>query len=38
MIAFLAVFREGAQTVLFPAALTNSQGGWSSSLIAVQIC
>ena len=34
LIAFLAVFREGAETVLFLAALANSHGGWNSSLIA----
>lgn len=34
MIAFLAVFREGAETVLFLAALANSHGGWNSSLVA----
>ena len=34
MIAFLAVFREGAETVLFLAALATSHGGWNSSLIA----
>ena len=34
LIAFLAVFREGAETVLFLAALANSRGGWNSSLVA----
>ena len=34
LIAFLAVFREGAETVLFLAALANSHGGWNPSLIA----
>ena len=34
LIAFLAVFREGAETVLFLAALATSHGGWNSSLIA----
>ncbi len=34
IIAFLAVFREGAETVLFLQALANSHGGWNSSLAA----
>ncbi len=34
VIAFLAVFREGAETVLFLQALANSHGGWNPSLIA----
>ena len=34
MIAFLAVFREGAETVLFLQALANSHSGWNSSLVA----
>lgn len=33
-IAFLAVFREGAETVLFLHALAGTNGGWSLSLIA----
>ena len=34
MLAFLAVFREGAETVLFIFALTKTTGGWSAGLIA----
>ena len=34
LIAFLAVFREGAETVLFLAALANSHGGWNPSLVS----
>lgn len=34
LIAFLAVFREGAETVLFLQALANSHGGWNPSLVA----
>jgi len=33
-LAFLAVFREGAETVLFISALANTAGGWTASLIA----
>ena len=33
-LAFLAVFREGAETVLFVYALTKTSGGWTSSLVA----
>ncbi len=33
-IAFLAVFREGAETILFLHALSISSGGWSASLLA----
>lgn len=33
-IAFLAVFREGAETILFLVALAASAGGWSASLFA----
>ena len=33
-IAFLAVFREGAETVLFLHALAKTGGGWSAGLIA----
>jgi high-affinity iron transporter len=32
-LAFLAVFREGAETVLFLHALARSSGGWSASII-----
>ncbi len=34
IIAFLAVFREGAETVLFLHALAATKGGWNGSLIA----
>src|ERR1700744_5443437 len=34
MLAFLAVFREGAETVLFINALATTEGGWSSALVA----
>src|SRR4051794_26149384 len=33
-LAFLAVFREGAETVLFINALASTQGGWSAGLFA----
>ena len=33
VLAFLAVFREGAETVLFLHALAQSVGGWSLSLV-----
>jgi high-affinity iron transporter len=33
-VAFLAVFREGAETVLFLHALAQSSGGWSVALIS----
>src|ERR1700754_1198581 len=33
-LAFLAVFREGAETVLFINALATTEGGWSSALFA----
>ena len=33
-LAFLAVFREGAETVLFVNALATTEGGWSASLFA----
>ncbi len=33
-IAFLAVFREGAETVLFLQALANTSGGWSFGLFS----
>lgn len=33
-LAFLAVFREGAETVLFINALASAEGGWSASLFA----
>ena len=32
-LAFLAVFREGAETVLFVTALAKTAGGWTTSLI-----
>jgi high-affinity iron transporter len=31
-VAFLAVFREGAETVLFVQAIANTSGGWSAGL------
>jgi high-affinity iron transporter len=34
LLAFLAVFREGAETVLFVHALASSSGGWSAELFA----
>ena len=34
LLAFLAVFREGAETVLFVYALATSSGGWSAGLFA----
>jgi high-affinity iron transporter len=34
MLAFLAVFREGAETVLFIHALANTAGGWDAALVA----
>src|SRR6266516_919609 len=34
LVSFLAVFREGAETVLFIHALAQSSGGWSAGLIA----
>jgi high-affinity iron transporter len=33
-LAFLAVFREGAETVLFINALASAEGGWSGGLFA----
>jgi high-affinity iron transporter len=33
-LAFLAVFREGAETVLFINALATAEGGWSAALFA----
>src|SRR3954451_25192831 len=33
-LAFLAVFREGAETVLFINAMATTKGGWSASLFA----
>ena len=33
-LAFLAVFREGAETVLFINALATAEGGWSAGLFA----
>jgi high-affinity iron transporter len=33
-LAFLAVFREGAETVLFINALASTEGGWSAGLFA----
>ena len=33
-LAFLAVFREGAETVLFINALATTEGGWSAGLFA----
>lgn len=34
MLAFLAVFREGAETVLFINALAETEGGWGAGLFA----
>jgi high-affinity iron transporter len=34
LLAFLAVFREGAETVLFINALATAEGGWSAGLFA----
>jgi high-affinity iron transporter len=34
VLAFLAVFREGAETVLFINALATTEGGWSAGLFA----
>jgi high-affinity iron transporter len=34
LIAFLAVFREGGETVLFLHALAGTSGGWNASLVA----
>ncbi len=33
VVAFLAVYREGAETVLFLHALASTSGGWSASLV-----
>jgi high-affinity iron transporter len=32
-LAFLAVFREGAETILFLHALANAEGGWNASIL-----
>jgi high-affinity iron transporter len=37
-LAFLSVFREGAETVLFVHALAKTSGGWSSALIGGLVC
>ncbi|MEW6451348.1 MAG: FTR1 family protein [Pseudomonadota bacterium] len=34
LLAFLAVFREGAESVLFVHALASTSGGWSAALLA----
>ena len=34
MLAFLSVFREGAETVLFITALANAEGGWTVGIFA----
>ncbi len=34
LLAFLSVFREGAETVLFVTALVGTEGGWSAGLFA----